>query len=327
VPELTPDNAAEWLSAHGFPSDGATGRFSELGGGVSNKVILAELPGGRAVLKQALGRLRVEQEWLSDRSRIFREAAAMRWLEGKVQGGCIPSLLGEDATDYSIAMESAPSTSEMWKTKLFRGEFEISSAQAAGHLLGSVIAASWHNPEAQRLFGDQTVFDQLRIDPYYRFTAHRHPELAGYFHALIARSTARRVSLVHGDWSPKNLLVAGPEIWAIDWEVVHYGDPAFDVAFLLNHLLLKSVVMPQHRTALAGLAEAFMTSLHIAAMHVEPDWIEAAALEHLPALLLARVDGKSPAEYLNPDMRVTAWNLGVGLIAKPATSVTEAFNR
>ncbi|MDQ1473558.1 MAG: hypothetical protein QOJ99_5038 [Bryobacterales bacterium] len=290
-------------------------------------MILAELPGGRAVLKQALGRLRVEQEWLSDRTRIFREAAAMRWLQGKVRGGCIPRLLAEDQTDCTIAMEAAPPNAEMWKTMLLRGECQISAAHGAGTLLGSIIAASWHNPEAQDLFGDQTVFDQLRIDPYYRFTAHRHPELAGYFHALMARSTARRVSLVHGDWSPKNLLVAGPEIWAIDWEVVHYGDPAFDVAFLLNHLLLKSVLMPHHGAALASLAETFMQSLRTAASKIQPDWIEAAALEHLPALLLARVDGKSPAEYLDPNMRATAWKLGVDLIAKPATCVTEAFTR
>jgi 5-methylthioribose kinase len=251
----------------------------------------------------------------------------MRWLQGKVRGGRIPRLLAEGQADYVIAMESAPPAAEMWKTKLLRGEFESSCAQAAGTLLGSVIAASWHSPEAQHLFGDQTVFDQLRIDPYYRFTAQRHPQLAGYFHALIARSAARRVSLVHGDWSPKNLLAAGSEIWAIDWEVVHYGDPAFDVAFLLNHLLLKSVMMPQHRAALAGLADTFMKSLRTAAAQVEPDWIEAAALEHLPALVLARVNGKSPAEYLDQDMRATAWNLGVDLIAKPAISVTEAFTR
>jgi hypothetical protein len=323
VPQLNAESAPSWLADHGFPG---AGPCTELGGGVSNKVILARLPGGSAVVKQALGKLRVEQEWLADPARVLREASAMRWLQGKVEGGRVPRLLAEDRGNFAIAMEAAPDDAEMWKTRLFRGEFEIASAQSAGILLGSMIAASWRNPEAELLFGDQTVFDQLRIDPYYRAIS-RFPDIADYVQALIGRSAARRVSLVHGDWSPKNLLVAGAEIWAIDWEVVHFGDPSYDVAFLLNHLLLKSIAMPQHRRALAGLAEAFMESLRSALQATESGWLEETAFEHLPALLLARVAGKSPAEYLDADMRAAAWRLGLDLIARPACAVAEVFRR
>lgn len=304
--------------------DGAL--FSELGGGVSNTVIRGESPSSRAVLKQSLGKLRVAHEWLSDRERIFREAAAMRWLEGKVRGGHVPRLLVEDRENFAIAMESAPASAEMWKTKLLRGDFEPSCAQAVGTMLGSIVSASWKNPEAERIFGDQTVFEQLRIDPYYRFTASRHPEIAGCFDALIARSAARRVSLVHGDWSPKNLLAGENQMWAIDWEVVHFGDPSYDVAFLLNHLMLKSVAAPQHRDRLAELAIIFFRSLQ-SELPSDAAWIETAALEHLPALLLARVDGKSPVEYLNSHQRGCAWELGLSLLHKPAQSVAEAFTR
>ena len=326
MPELTAESAPSWLAAHGFP--GAC-TCTELGGGVSNKVIMVRRPGGDVVLKQALGKLRVEQEWLADPARVFREAHAMRWLEGKVSGGRVPRLLAEDHGSFVIAMEAAPAEAEMWKTRLFRGEFPTSAASSAGTLLGSIIAASWNNPLAGQMFGDQTVFDQLRIDPYYRTIA-RYPEIAEYVQALIARSAARRVSLVHGDFSPKNLLV-GDEIWAIDWEVVHFGDPSYDVAFLLNHLLLKSIAMPQHRRALAGLAEAFLGplrgSLGAALAADETCWLEAAAFEHLPALLLARVRGKSPAEYLDAKMCAAAWGIGLDLIAKPAHSVEDAFGR
>jgi streptomycin 6-kinase len=329
VTELTIGNAPEWLEAWGFPP--VEYPCEELGGGVSNKVIFAPVPGRSSVLKQALGKLRVEQEWLSDPARIFREAAAMRWLEGKIEGGRVPRILAEDRANFVISMESAPPSAEMWKTRLFRGELEASSARSAGSLLGSLIAVSWNQPEARHLFGDQTVFDQLRIDPYYRSLAARHPELSGYVNTLIARSAGRRVSLVHGDWSPKNLLVAGSELWAIDWEVVHYGDPSYDVAFLLNHLLLKSIALPQHRVALASLAEQFLSSLRLSLNTripaAETDWLEPAAIEHLPALLLARVAGKSPAEYLDAGMRAAAWKLGLDLISQPATSLTEAFAR
>ncbi|MES1257323.1 MAG: aminoglycoside phosphotransferase family protein [Acidobacteriota bacterium] len=324
MPAFVPEIASAWLTRQGVhPSDAV---FSELGGGVSNTVILAEMPDGRAILKQSLGKLRVPQEWLSDRGRIFREADAMRWLDGKTRGGHVPRLLAEDRENFSLAMEAAPPSLEMWKTQLFQGVFDPRCARAAGTLLGSIIAASWNHPEAEEIFRDQTVFDQLRIDPYYRFTALRHPEVASYFDALIARSGRRRVSLVHGDWSPKNLLVGGGDLWAIDWEVIHFGDPSYDVAFLLNHLLLKSIAMPGHRAALAALALVFMQALR-AELPAEAAWLEGAAMEHLPALLLARVAGKSPAEYLDGGMRALAWERGLDLIAHPAGTAAEVWSR
>jgi len=299
-------------------------RFTELGGGISNKVILAEGPAFRAVLKQSLGQLRTESGWFSDRARILREAAAMRWTAQKCRG--IPRILFEEPATFTIALEAAPAGSEMWKTQLFRGIFDLELARAVGVKLGSVIANSWHNAEAERIFGDQAVFDQLRIDPYYRVTASREPEAAGYIHDLIHRSATRRVSLVHGDWSPKNLLVHASDLCVIDWEVVHFGDPAFDVGFLINHLVLKSIAMPEHRSALAGLAEAFLEGLSATLPH-GADWIPAAGFQHLPALLLARVAGKSPAEYLDCGMKTRAATLARDLMRIPAATTQELFQR
>jgi 5-methylthioribose kinase len=301
-------------------------RFDELGGGVSNKVIRVEGPAFRAVLKQSLGKLRVEQEWLADRERIFREAAAMRWVEGRLHGGRAPKVLWEDRENFAIAMESAPAGAEMWKNRLFGGEFDPTCAGTAGRMLGSLIGASCNDSEARRIFGDRTVFRQLRIDPYYRFTADIAPECADYFYDLIGRSDARQVSLVHGDWSPKNLLVSNEGVWAIDWEAIHFGDPSFDAGFLLNHLLLKSIAMPQHRAALAHLAEVFTAAL-AEELPAGAEWVEAAALEHLPALLLARVDGKSPAEYLDAGMRDRARSLAKGLMRHPTVCVKDVFGR
>jgi 5-methylthioribose kinase len=277
-------------------------------------------------LKQSLGKLRVAQEWCSDRNRIFREADAMRWLSPRLTAGHVPRLLFADADDFAIAMEAAPPNAEMWKTLLFRGEFSDLHARGAGAMLGQTIASTWNDENARRIFGDQTVFDQLRIDPYYRFTARRHPDRADYFHALIARSANRAVSLVHGDWSPKNLLVSGVEMWAIDWEVVHFGDPSFDAGFLLNHFVLKSIALPQWRAGFAALAQLFFKALR-ENLPPEANWIEQGALEHLPALLLARVDGKSPAEYLEGAARDRARLIARDMMLHPPTSVEAVFDR
>ena len=329
VSELSADNAADWLSRHGLPSAGL--RFEELGGGISNKVVLAEGAGFRAVLKQSLGQLRTEVEWRSDRERILREGAAMRFLgeraaAGRIRGGRIPRLLFEEPGSFTLAMEAAPDGAEMWKTQLFRGEHDSVVARNAGAMLGSIIATSWHDAEAERLFGDQTVFNQLRIDPSYRFTASRRPDVAEYNYRLIARSAQRRVSLVHGDWSPKNLLVGGGTLWAIDWEVIHYGDSSFDVGFLLNHLLMKSIAMPDSRAEFRELAREFLAGLE-AELPLGAEWVIPAGLEHVPALLMARVAGKSPAGYLDSAMQLRAEALALDLMRHPAEAAEELFTR
>lgn len=320
--ELRLDSAAEWLARQGFAVSGA--RFTELGGGVSNTVILASAPEFRIVLKQALGQLRVAEVWRADPERILREAEATNWVATLPGASFAPRILAEDRERRIIAMEGAPPGAEMWKTLLFRGDLREEHAHQAGAMLGSVVSASWNRPEARKAFGSREAFDQLRTDPYYRFTAQRRPEVKGYFEELIRKSEARAVSLTHGDWSPKNLLVWEGGMWAIDWECAHFGDPSFDAAFLLNHLVLKSITLPHLRDQFAKLASVFGEALN-ESLPAEGGWVLDAALEHAPALLLARVDGKSPAEYLDEAGRETARRRALRLMARPAKEIGGLF--
>lgn len=300
-------------------------RLTALGGGVSNVVLLAEMPGRRCVVKQALSRLRVAQEWLCTPARIHREAAALRALHPLLPAGTVPALIFEDFDHHVIAMEAAPASARPWKDRLLAGEISSETARRTGALHGA-----WLRQAAGRRwreeFGDLSVFHDLRVDPYYRNTAKHHPDLAAQFEALIIKCDQRRISLTHGDLSPKNILVDGGSVMLIDFEVVHYGDPSFDAAFLTNHLLLKAFHQPVHASALAAAALAYWRTLQQTA-GPEFDWLPAAAMEHLGGLLLARVDGKSPAEYLNEPARVQVRAAGRALLAHPARDPGEIFAR
>ena len=316
--ELSAGGVGEYLARRGVDVLSAT----ELGGGVSNLVVLVETPGGRAVLKQSLEKLRVEEEWRSDRGRIFREAQAMRALAPLLPEGAVPEVLFEDAPNYLFAMTGAPADAVSWKQRLMKGDARVDDARQAAGLLGRLIAGTWRSSEHAGRFGDQTVFEQLRIDPYYRTTASRHPELRENFEALIDESARRRVSLVHGDFSPKNLLVWDDRMMAIDFEVIHYGDPAFDAAFLLNHILIKSYVC---EGPLRECGRAFWASLKTA-IPVAAEWFERATIAHLGCLLLARVDGKSPVEYVREEaMKNRLRGLAREIIVTPPKTVEEIF--
>ena len=322
--ELNEANAAGYLRR-------LTGRgpshVTALSGGVSNTVLLAEFDyGQRLVLKQSLPRLRVEEEWLCDRSRILRECAALKVLAPLLTPGSVPKVMFEDSDNFAFAMAAAPASSETWKTQLLRGETNPETALRAGALLASIIRETSANSQLGRTFGDLEAFEQLRLNPYYEVTASRHPEAASFFAELIDECRQRAVCLVHGDWSPKNFLVSPGSVMAIDWECVHYGNPAFDTAFGLNHLLLKSFHLPSRQADFAALAVAFWSPLRNGLP--EMDWLEHSTVRHLAGLLLARMDGKSPVEYITDrDSKDLIRRFALDLMREPPTTIEAVFDR
>jgi 5-methylthioribose kinase len=319
--ELTVTSAPQYLAGRGL--DLSSLRVTELAGGVSNIVLLAETSTSRFVLKQALPQLRVQQEWFSDLRRIFNECAVLRVLQGKLPAGSIPTVLFEDQTNYIFAMTAANQGSETWKAKLLRGETDRRVAERVAAVLAALIRETWQSSALAEQFGDLTIFEELRLDPYYRRLAAVHPDLRDHLQRRIEACRTRRVSLVHGDWSPKNILVEQNNVLAIDFEGVHFGDPSFDAAFLLNHLLLKTAY------GIAGaeeLARVFWSTLQ--AEMPAASWFEQATVEHLGALLLARIDGKSPAEYIREEaLKERIRGFARTLILDPPPSVADVWRR
>lgn len=197
----------------------------------------------------------------------------------------------------------APECFILWKRALLDGHADSAFAASVGDLLGRIHAATARDVSIPSRFRTDVNFNALRIDPYLMQTARVHTDLASQL-AHIARTTfeTRRV-LVHGDVSPKNILIGALGPVLLDAEAAWFGDPAFDVAFCLTHLVVKARVVARARGALLECVDRFA-----AAYFAHVDWelqadVERRAAALLPALALARVDGKSPLEYLSEDER------------------------
>ena len=299
--DLTAENAAAYLRQR--PEYASVTRLdcTELGGGVSNTVILAETPAERFVVKQALPQLRVKDEWLADRGRIFRERDALIDCAKLLPDGWVPAVLWSDEPNYLFAMRAAEEPSEFWKNRLLAGRVEAEWARRAGMALGLTIRGTWRSQFFQQKYGDRGAFDQLRSDPYYRTIARRNPDIAEFVEEWLAVTANNRFALTHGDWSPKNMLLTPSGMLFIDYECAHFGDPSFDAAFAINHFLLKGFHRPELAEQYLGLARVFFTWT-LSVLPVEAlAYFEAATARHLGFLLLARVDGKSPVEYLTDE--------------------------
>ncbi|MEE1760606.1 phosphotransferase family protein [Streptomyces sp. SP18BB07] len=301
-PEPAPDTSlTDFLLTHRLTVSGEAARWTPLAGGVSSDLWRVDLPGRSLCVKRALAQLRVAADWQAPVSRNAYEWAWMRFAS-RHRPDNVPELLAHDAEAGLFAMAFLPSERyPVWKAQLFGGQVEVATAAAVGELLGTLHAASAGDAALAEEFATDDNFDALRIEPYLLATAAAHPALSDLLWGLAHRTATTHLALVHGDVSPKNILVgpAGPVL--LDAECAWYGDPAFDLAFCANHLLLKSLVVPTRRADLLDSARALVEE-YLRCVDWEPrPALEARVASLLPALLLARVDGKSPAEYLTDD--------------------------
>ncbi len=300
----TPDNDLKaFVTDCALVVPGESASWSLLGGGVSCDVWRVDAGGRSFCIKRALPQLRVEAEW---RAPVERNATEWAWFRA-VHNICpeaVPRLLAHDPARGLFAMEFLPPARyPLWKARLLAGEVDAAFAGCVGDTLGRIHAATAGDARIAARFATDDVFFALRIEPYLLATGQRHPDLCDTFEALAARTATTQLVLVHGDVSPKNILMGPQGPVFLDAETAWYGDPAFDLAFCLNHLVLKALVRPEAAAAL----EASFNGLH-QAYGARADWepaeavaMRAAAL--LPALMLARVDGKSPVEYLDEGQR------------------------
>lgn len=280
--------------------------FRTLRGGVSNKTILLQRPdGSRWVLKQALPKLRVQADWFSDPARISVEANALRYLPMVTPAKTIPKLVFEDREQYLLAMEAIPEPHENWKERLLNGRLDRDLIGQFGRLLANIHGRSYDlRQELFPTFEDRVFFETLRLEPYYQFTGERVPEAAPFLQDAIEENRTHCVTLVHGDYSPKNILVYQSRLILLDHEVVHVGDPAFDLGFSLTHLLSKGHHLKEHRSAfLTAAIEHWKTYETETASAAWFSGVESRAVNNTIACLLARTSGRSPLEYLSDDER------------------------
>jgi 5-methylthioribose kinase len=296
---------AKSLVAKGLAQESAGLVFTPLTGGVSSDIWC--VTGGRIPLcvKRARGQLAVEAKWEVPVDRNHFEAEFMR-VTGKEVLGFAPDLLAEDeAQGFIVLPYLDPSEWQLWKPQLLAGQVDLDVARAVGTHLGRLARVTRNRPELLRQFDTTELFHALRLDPYLLECARKHPDLAPALTALSEDTASRREALVHGDVSPKNILVSHTSSAVVlDAECAWYGDPAFDLAFVLNHLVLKSVHRPSAAPALRAAMRALLQARAAADAPEHAEAVQRRAAALLPALLLARVDGKSPVEYLvDPDTK------------------------
>jgi len=295
-------------------------------GGVSSNIFHLTTAQGQYCLKQALPQLKVAKQWLAPVDRVFAEIDWLQVVE-KISPQSVPRVLGVDQASKSFVMQYLGPENPNWKAELLANRINPEVATQLGKILGQIHAQTSLQEDIAKRFAHDEAFYAIRLEPYLEEAARQHPPLSAHLKALIVRTQENKKVLVHGDVSPKNILLAPSGPIMLDAECAWYGDPAFDVAFCLNHFFLKAAHLPGSLTALLQCAHDFLN-----AYLYEVTWEPTQALEDrivtlLPGLLLARIDGKSPVEYLAAAPVASVRKLAIEFLTQDGLSFSTIHTR
>jgi aminoglycoside phosphotransferase (APT) family kinase protein len=317
-----------FLYRAGLAPEDSMPTFMPLTGGVASDIWKVSVNERTFVLKRALPQLRVQQVW---KAPISRNANEVQWMleAQRVVPDSVPKVLAQDPKLSLFAMTFLdPESHPVWKQELQAGHIDDVFAGEVGRTISAIHSSTAGSPSVVSRFSTDDVFYSLRIEPYLEATARVHPDLSDALEQLVSSMMSNKRALVHGDISPKNILVGPSGPVFLDAECAWYGDPAFDFAFCLNHILLKTISQRGDRRALMESFEALMGRYLMGVTWEPPGELEARAARLLPALLLARIDGKSPVEYITGTAdKELVRSVARTLIATPQSRLSEIRRR
>ncbi|MGB3864746.1 MAG: phosphotransferase [Xanthobacteraceae bacterium] len=323
-PSASLDAVLAFLRAHELVPADVTPRLTALTGGVASDIWKVEAGERVFAVKRALEKLRVARDWQVP---VTRNASEVDWLRAaaKVVPDAVPQVLAHDPALGAFAMAYLdPARHPVWKAELAAGRADPAFAARVGQTIAAIHGATARSDEMAQRFANDALFHAIRLEPYLEATAPAHPALAERLMTLSRDTLATKVALVHGDVSPKNILVGPNGPVFLDAECAWYGDPAFDLAFCLNHMLLKCLWTPRAAPAFLACFDA-LADAYLERVTWEPaDALERRAARLLPALFLARIDGKSPVEYITEERdKARVRRVAVPLVASPPLRLTE----
>jgi len=319
-----PSEIVHPLRRLGLIAEGETPGFVPLPGGVSSDIWRVELARGPVCVKRALARLKVTDDW---RVPVERNAHEVAWMQtaAAIVPEAVPAVLGHDAEAGLFVMEYLdPARFPSWKDELREGRTDPAVAREVGRRIARIHAGTAGDPDIAARFANDELFRAIRLEPYLETAAQRHPDRAEALLDLAETTAAAKRALVHGDVSPKNILLCPRGPLFLDAECAWYGDPAFDLAFCLNHFLLKCLWRPASAKAYLDCYSAMAEAYRAGVAWEPPDALERRAARLLPGLFLARVDGKSPVEYLTAEAdKERVRRVGRALLADPVDTLAE----
>ena len=283
--------------------------FREIREGASSTIIMIIRETEKLVLKQALRRLKVKKEITAPLDRNLREQDCIDLMNSFLEPGIIPEIRFRDRDNCLFVMTSAPDEAIQWKKMLLEGQVDLSIGVKIGQILAKIHNHTANNKKIYEQFKDNSIYILGRIDPCYREIQKAIPELREAMRKIIDGTVTRQEALCTEDFNPKNTLVKDRKFMLVDHEGAHYGDPSFDVGQFIAHIFLKSIHNWEIKDAYFDLVQSFWNGYCDEISVWSSKAFEPMVVKHTMAMMLGRVVGKLPVEYLVEEDKVVVKNV------------------
>ena len=289
-------------------------QFNKITDGVSSDIWHVKTSSSEYCIKRALKKLAVKEDWFAPIDRSNFEANYFTHCK-KIIPESFPKILGHDHKNFILAMEWYDNKEfVVWKKNLLNKSISLKDAKRIGRLLGKIHKYYYQKERYKKIFLNDKTFYSIRIEPYLVFTSKFYPELSSCYKSSINFLKKNQTTVIHGDFSPKNILIGKSFPIILDAETACWGNPIFDLAFLNNHLILKSILNKDIYKGYVSLSKSFLKTYLATFPTINNDNYIREFVKLQALLLLARVDGKSPVEYFLKNHKVMTRKLAKKII-------------
>ena len=304
------------------PSEGFTQK--KITTGVSSDIWYVETKKKKFCIKRALNKLTVKEDWFAPVDRNNFEAKYFKECK-KIVPNSFPRILGHDSKKYILAMQWYDNNKYLvWKNKLLNDHVSNREAHMVARILIKIHNFFYGKKKFEKEFLNDKTFHAIRIEPYILFTSNSYPQFKKNFISVANSLVRNKKTLIHGDFSPKNILLGKSYPVILDAETACWGDPVFDLAFCLNHIVLKSIYK-NNKIEYLELGKNFIETYLKYLNYEKVDSFLNRFFSILPLFILARIDGKSPVEYFNEKHKQCARNFGAGLLGIKKIELSNFF--
>lgn len=242
---LNKKNLKKYLLEHNLTEDVQKCEVEELSGGIINRIFRAKTEKGVFVLKQFLDKAKIDKNIRLSPKRFFYEKYAINYLDRILDKKITPPIVFFDDKNKIICMKDLGVNNRL-DNLMLSNRLKPDVFSKIGKVLAEIHNKSFFNDSLSLLF-DNEEFQELKFD-YRYYRTMKYSSLIYARDELIQNCRKNKITFIHNDLKINNFFVLdNNKFCLIDYEGSYYGDPAFEVGYLLGHLFVYYFNQPNLR--------------------------------------------------------------------------------
>jgi 5-methylthioribose kinase len=277
-------------------------------------------------VRQSRYYVKAHEDLQRDPGRVDTEAKALAFID-RIVPGVVPKVIRIDRTNSVLILSDIKLGGQLLADELAAGRVHPEAGPQFGSTIGEIQKATFGLSLGQ-ILGDASIVESSNKNSY--LGARTEAPLRLYpeqTQQLLEDSAKAARCFVMGDLSPKNIFVEEQSVRFLDLERTSTGDPAYDPAYVITHLLIDAN-RSLHSSSLEfinGFMQAYLEAVSSSLNSQELDELQNRIIRFVGFSILHRTQGIYFVSYSGQDKDSWQQKAGVLLGNTNSTSVVNAI--